>query len=115
MLKEKRGRNIENVKAIRHRHYLKNKESIKKKILERKVLIKVWLHDYKSKLKCSKCPENHISCLDFHHKDPKNKEVSIADAIKFCWSIKRILKEIEKCDVLCSNCHRKEHFLARTV
>jgi len=29
------------------------------------------------------------------------------------YSIDRIKKEIKKCDVLCSNCHREEHFILK--
>ncbi len=70
---------------------------------------KEWFQDYKKNLKCERCPENHIACLEFHHLNPKEKEVSIGNAINR-WSIKRILEEIKKCSVLCSNCHRKEHY-----
>lgn len=69
--------------------------------------IRAWYKEYKSKLKCENCPENDSRCLDFHHvRGKKNKCVSIM--ISEGYSIKRILKEIKKCQVLCANCHRKE-------
>ena len=55
---------------------------------------------------CMDCGETHIVVLDFDHRDPndKHKEVSILLANG---SIKQLTEEIEKCDVVCSNCHRK--------
>ena len=54
------------------------------------------------------CGENHISCLEFHHLDPTVKEGAVSNLIRV--SFERALKEIEKCIVLCSNCHKKEHW-----
>lgn len=68
--------------------------------------------EFKSFLKCSRCPEDHISCLEFHHLNPNIKEIEIGKAVSI-WSISRLKKEIEKCEVLCSNCHKKEHYNKR--
>ena len=58
---------------------------------------------------CVDCGETHPACLDFHHRDPKQKSFSIGkEGVKF--SKERILAEIAKCDVLCANCHRKRHW-----
>lgn len=62
-----------------------------------------WLCDIKKTLCCNICNNNDFRVLEFHHKTD-NKEFNIADAINF--SKEKILKEIAKCDVLCSNCHR---------
>ena len=59
----------------------------------------------------SKCGEDHIACLDFHHQNPEEKEHNIAWMLAFGFSKEAILAEIDKCIVLCSNCHRKEHFI----
>ena len=56
---------------------------------------------------CVKCGEPDISCLDFHHRDPGSKLGHVGEFRKF--GMKRLLAEIEKCDVLCANCHRKHH------
>lgn len=70
---------------------------------------KNWFVEYKSKLKCSMCPENHPSTLDFHHKDPKSKLDCISNLVAKGIKEETILEEILKCDVLCANCHRKLH------
>ena len=64
---------------------------------------------FKRTLKCSRCPEDHIACLDFHHLDPTTKEKSVSKVAKD-WSLERLKKEVAKCIVLCANCHRKEHY-----
>lgn len=64
--------------------------------------------DYKKTLCCKLCGEDESSCLDFHHLDPTKKEYSISSAPRHK-SFKKIMEEIEKCIVLCSNCHRKVH------
>ena len=56
------------------------------------------------------CGENHPACLDFHHKDKKDKSFNVAIMASSGYSIEKIKEEIAKCIVLCSNCHRKEHY-----
>ena len=58
---------------------------------------------------CYICKENAECCLSFHHIDPETKEFDISSGIRQRISKKRILIEIEKCIVLCENCHRKLH------
>ena len=70
---------------------------------------KLFVMELKSILSCNSCVEKDPSCLDFHHLNPKDKEFSIAVATNSGFSIKRIIEEIKKCVVVCSNCHRKEH------
>lgn len=97
----------DNKKKIKE-EYQQDKNGIKtKKILRNKKNILFYL-EKKLQLKCSRCEENHISCLEFHHLDHNLKEYTISNIIKS--SLKKALKEIDKCIVLCSNCHRKEHW-----
>lgn len=69
-----------------------------------------WITELKSTLVCSSCPENHPSCLQFHHLDPTKKENTIANSLRLGWSKEHILSEISKCIVLCANCHFKFHY-----
>jgi len=89
--------------------YINNKEYYLSRVKKRIKLLTKWYRDYKSTLKCNRCPENDPICLDFHHKEGK-KEVIISRMIYVKgWSIEHMKKEIAKCEVLCANCHRKEH------
>jgi hypothetical protein len=90
-------------------NYEKNKEYYLQKAKRRRKELREWYKSIKSELKCNRCEENHWSCLEFHHEDPKEKEINIPLAVWKGWSKKRILEEIKKCEVLCANCHRKHH------
>ncbi len=76
---------------------------------------RVWSAQYKSKLKCVKCgyskethPSFSVRALQFHHpNDDKLAEVS--NLIHRGFSQKTIMKEINKCIVLCARCHAELH------
>ena len=101
-------KDLEKRRECRRRWYANNKKSEKDYVKKRKNKIKKWFTEYKSNLKCSKCAEKHISTLEFHHHF-KDKEMGIAEMTHNGYSINRIKKEINKCIVLCANCHRKLH------
>lgn len=59
---------------------------------------------------CENCGYNkNLSVLEFHHKDPKEKESQLDMRTLSNSSMEWILEEFNKCKVLCSNCHREEH------
>ena len=63
----------------------------------------------KSEQSCAKCGETRGYVLDYHHIDPTQKDNTIARMTSNKYKIESILSEIEKCVVLCSNCHREFH------
>ena len=67
--------------------------------------------EMKSEIKCQKCGEDKSYMLDFHHIDPNEKDESIAKMVHHTYGMKKVLNEIEKCTVLCANCHREFHYL----
>ena len=77
----------------------------------RRKRIRKWYRDYKRTLVCSRCPENHLACLTFHHLEPSNKHSDVTAMVQGGSKIEKILAEIEKCIVLCANCHAKEHWV----
>ena len=58
---------------------------------------------------CVVCGEGVFECLDFHHIDPKTKSFSIGMSGRVMGGLKHVECEINKCVVLCANCHRKFH------
>ena len=86
------------------------REQIKNSAALGRKAMKEWYIETKSKLKCKICPENHVSCIDFHHRDHSNKLFEVGDGMRRGLSKDKILSEMEKCDILCSNCHRKLHW-----
>ena len=69
------------------------------------------LNDYKSKIGCGKCKDTRGYVLDFHHKDPSTKSYPIAANPNVAIDNEKFLEEIEKCVLLCANCHREFHHL----
>lgn len=82
----------------------------RKKIIERN---REFLKNYRESHPCETCKESHIACLDFHHRDPQEKEIEVSIMVRKGMSLERIMKEIEKCMVLCRNCHAKLHYQER--
>lgn len=87
-LEEKQTKNYERVKSYR--------QKIKTKAIE-----------YKGG-KCERCGYNKCEwALDFHHKNANEKEFSISRYSTLSWD--RIKKELDKCIMVCANCHREIH------
>ena len=58
---------------------------------------------------CEICSYNRcIEALEFHHVDPKTKEFGISSK-GYSRSWEKVKTEIEKCILLCANCHREYH------
>lgn len=53
---------------------------------------------------CRMCGETNPILLEFDHL--RDKSVNVSKAILDMWSIERLQDEIDKCQVLCANCHR---------
>jgi hypothetical protein len=58
---------------------------------------------------CHFCQEIDPICLDFHHKDKDKKLCMISKMITTHKPWSNIELEINKCLVVCANCHRKLH------
>ena len=67
---------------------------------------RIYVYKYLSTHSCIECGENDPRVLEFHHRHGKDKEVSTL--ILGGYLISTIQAEIDKCDVLCANCHRKK-------
>lgn len=92
--------------------YQRNKESAKircakaakVRILERRKFV----YSYLTEHPCVQCGESDPVVLEFDHIDRDIKDANICRAIWANWSMKRLLAEIAKCQVLCANCHRRK-------
>lgn len=57
---------------------------------------------------CHDCNKSYPDCVyEFHHLDPTTKDRT--PALLFMLSDKRIKDELDKCIMLCANCHRIRH------
>lgn len=58
---------------------------------------------------CASCGyDNCMQALSFHHRDPNKKEFNVTGSLT-TRSWESLIDEVEKCDLLCANCHREEH------
>lgn len=93
--------------SLRKESYEKNKKHYLGKAKSRKKEIVDWIFEMKKTMKCQRCGFSHPAALDFHHKNEKDYDVS---QLVRNGNRDKILKEIEKCIILCSNCHRIHHY-----
>jgi len=80
--------------------FLYQRAENKKKYLQNMV------NNIKEHYGCVICQEKESCCLDFHHINEKDKNVSYFVHIK---NLSKIINEISKCICVCANCHRKIH------
>lgn len=77
---------------------------------EKKILL-----EFKNEMSCSECGyDKCIAALEFHHVDPKDKEFGLASVMHLKYDNALDLKEkiedeLNKCIVLCRNCHKLLH------
>lgn len=74
--------------------------------------IKQAVVDYKGG-KCFICGYNKcLHALEFHHNNPQEKDIKLnSRGIDRRKSIESLKKELDKCTLLCANCHREAHYL----
>lgn len=60
--------------------------------------------------RCVDCDySGHPVAFDFDHKNPKHKKFNLSGSWLFRWT--ELVKELKKCALRCSNCHRTRHYL----
>ena len=92
----------------------KNRPYFRKWDKDRRTKGMEFLQKWKTDQGCRECGERHVACLDFHHLVPSNKKFNVSKgASRSRLTDECLLAEIEKCEVLCSNCHRKLHWEGR--
>lgn len=83
-------------------------------VSRRREKVKKMAVDYKGG-ECENCGYHEcIEALEFHHKDPSQKDFSIGSGShNHSWVV--VKSELDKCLMLCANCHRHLHFLQRNA
>jgi len=83
------------------------KECFNKDNIERGRKKKQYLVEFKGG-KCESCGYSKVfSALEFHHLEAKHKDPQFKN-MRY-WDLEKAKKELEKCLLLCSNCHREAH------
>ena len=100
-------------RATTKSHYERNKEYYKKKSHNHEKRVAVLIKEYKENNPCVRCGETRPWRLEFHHRNPSEKEYAVSTMIQLAYNT--VLKEIEKCDVVCANCHRDIHYEEKMI
>lgn len=97
------------IRASRYYNQNKNKRKSQSALLQLKY--KILAMNYLGGA-CYICGETHPNALDFHHRDSSTKLFNLSQK-QLCShnkiGIDAIRDELDKCDLICSNCHRKTH------
>ncbi len=109
-IEEKRAKTRIYMKQYEKEHVKERQESNKRY----KDRLRAYLLKYREEHPCIRCGEAHPACLDFHHRNPEDKDIDVGLIVRQGWGIARVEQELKKCDVLCSNCHRKLHWAERS-
>ena len=101
-------------KQTTYKHYKENKDRLtrlnKKSRLQRVLLKRNFVISLLQENCCVECSESDIRVLDFDHIDKTTKLRGISQMIWDNTPLWKLKEEIEKCEVRCSNCHRKRTF-----
>lgn len=105
--------NPEKQKEYRRKYYQENKKKEIAYSIERnkecKKRIQKYIKEVKENSECAICNENHPATLIFHHINPDQKLFGIAGSYSR-YTLTKIKEEMNKCAILCSNCHLKIHW-----
>lgn len=98
-------------KSYSAEHYSKYGEAYRRRARDQRIRLRQIYREnmlaYLSDKKCELCGESDIRTLEFDHLDPKTKLFNISQAVRLNYSWDDVLEEIDKCRILCANCHKK--------
>ena len=100
---------VNQLNTNRERQFCNKKCRNKYAVDKRRTELKFKAFQYKGAV-CEMCGFKGLpACFDFHHLDPTTKTFAISnDPHTRSWD--RVREEIDKCQLLCANCHRKVEF-----
>jgi ATPase subunit of ABC transporter with duplicated ATPase domains len=101
-------KNNKEARKLAHQEWVKqNKIYIRTKQREDKRLRKIRAVEYLGG-RCNKCGKDwHPAIYEFHHTDPTTKDRDPSKMLQLSWE--RLTSELDKCVLLCANCHRLTH------
>ena len=90
------------------RTYADRKEYLIKAVARRRATIRTMSLSYKGGM-CRICGYDRCArALSFHHRDPRKKDFGLA-AKGLTRSWEKTKRELDKCILLCANCHMEVH------
>lgn len=110
-----RVRDPEKMREYARKHYEHNREAMIARAAEAKkrqrIVLRAIILNHLLEHPCVDCGEADPVVLEFDHRG--DKKFNVSDAAKMAYSTKRVVAEIEKCDVRCANCHRRKTYRDR--
>lgn len=86
-------------------YYKKNPDAYRERAAKIEREARDMIHDLKDNQPCVDCGVPFpFYVMDYDHRDPSKKTTEVGNLT--CHGKAKVLEEIKKCDLLCSNCHR---------
>ena len=99
------GRDVEKQRAAKRRYYERNRDLYRDKNRRKREWMRTILRECKSR-PCADCGGVFpFYVMDFDHREGEEKTAQVAMLVNTL-SMKRLLNEMAKCDLVCANCHR---------
>lgn len=96
-------------------HYRYNKDKYNASQTRRRDERREFVDDHKLARGCIKCGYKRCAkALVFHHREPDSKDRTISILVRDRVSYERLIVELDKCNVMCANCHRELHVEQRS-
>ena len=90
------------------RTYQERRKYLLKAVQRRREKVRAMAVEYKGG-RCQVCDyDKCIEALEFHHLDPTQKDFGISHK-GYTRSWEKVKEEVDKCILLCANCHREYH------
>jgi len=96
--------------SVDQRWHYRNREWNAERTLRRRAKLRRWVNETKGENGCERCGIDAPACLDYHHPDRVTKEMDVGTMITHGYGRDALKSEIENCEILCANCHRREHY-----
>lgn len=109
----KKGKQLQSVckacqRLLSKEWYNNNKEHHLNNVKRTNASIRDAVRRWKESLSCTLCAEREPCCLELHHIDDNEKDFNLSYAW-MSFGLPKFIDEVNKCIVLCSNCHKKIH------
>lgn len=97
--------------SVDQRWHYRHTELNAERTRSRRARLRMWVCERKAASDgCARCSESDPACLEFRHRAPAEKERSVSELVSYGHGRARLREEMARCDLLCANCHRKEHY-----
>src|SRR2546423_13858300 len=99
------ARDVEKQRAAKRRYYERNRGLYRDRNRRKRARLRAIARELKSR-PCADCGQTFpFYVMDFDHREGEEKTAQVAMLVN-AMNLQRLLAEIEKCDLVCANCHR---------